>query len=88
MPTLIRLLAMRIVASKRLGLFLKESNILSLLFLLLRKMAKSGGLSEKNAVSDPETSPEEIISKTSTSKPGKTLIGISNIIKLGIMLRS
>lgn len=88
MPTLIRLLAMRMVASNRLGLFLNESNILSLLFLLFRRMAKSGGLSEKNAVSDPETSPEEIMSKINTSKLGKTLIGTSNTIKLVSMLRS
>ena len=72
-----RLLAIRMVASNSLGLLLKEMSILSLLFLLFRSTSKSGGFSEKKAVSDPETNPEERISKSKTMNPGNTPKGIS-----------
>ncbi len=58
METFTKLLAIKIVANKVLGLSLSFNMRISLLLLLILNDSRLRGVSEKNAVSDPEMSPD------------------------------
>ena len=62
-PTLIKLLLIRMVANNFFGLFSKRKINWSFDWLLSRSFSISAGFNEKNAVSDPEINPDKINSK-------------------------
>ena len=67
MPTLIKLLLIRMVANNLFGFCNRRKINLSVGWLLSRSVSRSAGCKEKKAVSAPETNPEEIKRKTSNN---------------------
>lgn len=74
MPTLIKLLATTILASKRLGISNSRMTVLLFLLLELRNDSSSAGVREKKAVSAPETIALDTSNNNTANIPNKTCI--------------
>ena len=74
MPMLMKLFATRTVASKRSGISISFNRRMLFLERDLRSDSMSVGLKEKNATSAPDTSAEEIKSKSTTRNAARISI--------------
>lgn len=74
MPTLIKLLATTMLASKRLGISSSRMTVLLFLVLELRNDDSSAGVMEKKAVSAPETIAPDTSNNNTAKIANKTFI--------------